>query len=376
MKLLFTGDFCVTDSHDKQITISHDVMNLFHSSDFNTVNLECPVTKIAQSTKISKTGPNLNGRPDTFSILKSLNTNLVSLANNHIMDYDVEGLQNTIKACQQNGVLHVGAGMSNGEAYEPLRIKHNGLRITVLNFTENEWSIAKKNRPGANPIDLIDNVRQIRHEKGYCDALIVIIHGGHEYYSLPSPRMVKQYRFYAENGASLIVGHHPHCISGYEIHQSVPIFYSLGNFLFTRKNKPSAWHIGLLLKIVINDQKKLDCKPILVEQNKTDFTLSLIKGDRQIKLMEHLHELNAIISDENALYLAWENFIRDHEKYYLNLYSPINLFSSRYLKAVIRKLKMEKLFVRREHCKNILNAIRCEAHFDASKEVIEKYIRD
>jgi len=58
--------------------------------------------------------------------------------------------------------------------------------------------------------------------------------------------MVKQYRFYAENGADAIVGHHTHCIGGYEIYKDVPIIYSLGNFLFTLPSKREEWYSGLL----------------------------------------------------------------------------------------------------------------------------------
>ena len=62
----------------------------------------------------------------------------------------------------------------------------------------------------------------------------MIVHGGHECYNLPSPRMQKQYLFYADQGADIVVGHHTHCISGYEVYKGVPIYYSLGNFCLPR----------------------------------------------------------------------------------------------------------------------------------------------
>ena len=85
-------------------------------------------------------------------------------------------------------------------------------------------------------MDIIDNTNQIREAKASHDKVIVIVHGGHEYYNLLSPRMQKQYRFYADQGADIVVGHHTHCISGNEIHNGVPKYYSLGNFLFTGRS--------------------------------------------------------------------------------------------------------------------------------------------
>src|SRR5690606_16683331 len=118
--------------------------------------------------------------------------------------------------------------------------------------------------------DVIDNVRQIKREKQISDKVIVIVHGGHEYYNLPSPRMVKQYRFYAENGADLVVGHHTHCISGHETYNGVPIFYSLGNFLFTKPSRHQSWYNGLVLEIFVDKFQDIDVKIHPVRQRKDD----------------------------------------------------------------------------------------------------------
>ena len=123
------------------------------------------------------------------------------------------------------------------------------ITIAIINFCENEWSIAEEDSAGANPMDFIDNANQIREAKAVHDK--VIVHGGHEYYNLPSPRMQKQFRFYADQGADIVIGHHTHCISGNEVYNGVPIYYSLGNFLFTKNNTNEDWYTGLLLQVDI-----------------------------------------------------------------------------------------------------------------------------
>ena len=127
------------------------------------------------------------------------------------------------------------------------------MKIAILNFCENEWSIAEDDSPGANPMDIIDNTNHIREAKASHDKVIVIVHGGHEYYNLPSPRMQKQYRFYADQDADIVVGHNTHCISGSEMYKGVPIYYSLGNFLFTGRSTIENWYYGLVLELEIKD---------------------------------------------------------------------------------------------------------------------------
>ena len=68
-------------------------------------------------------------------------------------------------------------------------------------------------------MDIIDNAKEIKNAKEKADYVFVIVHGGHEHYSLPSPKMQKQYRFYVEQGADIVIGHHTHCINGNEVYK-------------------------------------------------------------------------------------------------------------------------------------------------------------
>src|SRR5690606_39051508 len=129
------------------------------------------------------------------------------------------------------------------------------------------WASATETTAGANGMDLIDDVKAIREAKTKSNFLFVIVHGGNEHYNYPSPRMVKQYRFYAENGADAVIGHHTHCVSGYERHNNVPIFYSLGNFLFTKANRQDGWYSGIVLKLIISEDQNINFEIIPVSQS-------------------------------------------------------------------------------------------------------------
>jgi len=367
------GDFYSDSSSLNENYFSDEIVELFKKSDLNIVNLECPVVN-DKNKKIFKIGPHLSGSPFTFSYLRQINTGLVTLATNHLMDYGPEGLLHTLNLCKENSVSYVGAGLSLDEARKPFVFESDCTKISVLNFAENEWAIATENKSGANPLNIVNNVRQIRRAREISDIVLVIIHGGHEQYHLPNPRMVSQYRFYAENGASVVVGHHPHCISGFEVYNDVPIFYSLGNFLFTWKSVRESWYIGLILNLRIGKNAKTEWDLIPVKQAKNTFYLTLLDGIDKQNIMSDIDKYSMIISDEKLLSEMWESYV---EKWYdekIDLCSPVQLFGNRRIINALRKTGLSRFFRRKDHYANIFHNIRCESHYDLLKRIFEKFL--
>lgn len=373
MKIYITGDFFVSKKFYKTNLIDNSIINIFNKADYRIINLEAPITENCPKNKINKTGPHLYMSEEVVApLLKQLKVNAVSLANNHILDYGTIGLRDTFNSLKKLNIRYVGTGSNLSEAAKPLTIEKKGLKIAILNFCENEWSIAEKYKPGANPLDLIDNVAQIKAYKMTHDKVICIIHGGHEYYHLPSPRMRKQYRFYAEQGADLIVGHHSHCIGGYEIFNNVPIFYSLGNFLFTIQSNYKSWYEGVVLEIDINNNRLLtELHPI--KQDEKTFRLSFLRNNELKEYHNKIRSYNSIIEDDLKLNNAWNKFIESKYRSYLNLWSPLNNISNQYIKKLFFKTGIN--FISKTGMYLINNLIRCEAHSDLSKEVIKRYLK-
>src|SRR5690606_21014007 len=220
MKILITGDFVISQPYSAT-RISEEIKGLFAQSDYNIVNLEAPVTE--SNSKILKTGPHLKSEKEsTLEILKALNINLCTLANNHVLDYDEQGVLDTINFCKENNIQTVGAGKNKEEAAKVFYLDSDVGKVAIINIAENEWASATDTTAGANGMDLIDDIKTIQEAKSQSDFVFLIVHGGHEYYNLPSPRMQKQYRFYVDNGADAVIGHHTHCISGMEIYKDKP----------------------------------------------------------------------------------------------------------------------------------------------------------
>jgi poly-gamma-glutamate capsule biosynthesis protein CapA/YwtB (metallophosphatase superfamily) len=308
----------------------------------------------------------------SISILNQLNIDAVTLANNHILDYGTHGLLDTFDTLKSKEIAYVGAGTNLKDAARYITLNKDGMKIAILNFCENEWSIAKEELPGANPMNLIDNSIQIREAKASHDKVIVIVHGGHEYYNLPSPRMQKQYRFYADQGADFVVGHHTHCISGYEVYNGVPIYYSLGNFLFTSQSTIEDWYIGLVLEVNI-ENGNLTSQLHPVEQQKETFELSLLNGKKREDIMKRISKYNAIIADEEKLKSEWNNYIDTKYDMYLNYWSPFSFISNRYVRGILNRLGIKG--INKKGVALALNLMRCEAHADMSKEVTNKYLK-
>ena len=374
MKIIIAGDLYIADEFKNNKLIDKSVQVLFSTADYRIVNLEAPITDDRSENKIIKTGPHLRMSEQTaISVLKQLNIDGVTLANNHILDYGTKGLLDTFDTLKSKEVAYVGAGTNLKDAAKYITLNREGMKIAIINFCENEWSIAEEDSPGANPMDIIDNANQIREANSTHDKVIVIVHGGHEYYNLPSPRMQKQYRFYAEQGADIVVGHHTHCISGNEVYNGVPIYYSLGNFLFTKNNPNDEWYTGLILEVEITSDS-IECQIHPVRQEKKSFNLYLFEGEEKEEVFEQIENYSSIISDEKMLDLKWNKFIDQQSRMYLNYWSPLSYVKNRYLNAAFRKLIGNML--NKKGASLFLNLVRCEAHRDLSKEVLRKYIKE
>lgn len=371
MRILITGDLVVNQYYDATANINQEVIDLFAQSACNIINLEAPVTE--STSKILKTGPHLKAdKQSTLDVLKRLNIHIAALANNHIKDYDEQGVLDTIDFCVSNNIKPIGAGKNLEQAASTTVLDTPEGKIALINIAENEWASAEENTAGANGMNLIKDTRAIQQAKKENDFVFVIVHGGHEYYNLPSPRMQEQYRFYAEQGADLVVGHHTHCVSGYEIHQGTPIYYSLGNFLFTKSNPNDEWYTGLILEVAIHDGE-LKTKLHPVEQTKETFVLTLLKDRAKDYVLERVQRFSKIIVKQDELWAEWRKFIDLRSRGYLSYWSPKSFIKNRFIVGVFNRLCINLTNI--TGLTLYLNLMRCEAHRDLSHAVLQERLR-
>lgn len=368
--ILISGDLVINQNYDKS-NISTEIIDLFKKSDLNIVNLEAPIT--VSSTKGFKLGPYLKGNEQaTENVLKNLNVHIATLANNHIMDYGEEGLRDTITFLNKNKIECIGAGSDIENASKTLFKEINGLKIAFINIAENEWSSAEENSGGAHPFDIINNVSKIYEARQLGYKVILIIHGGLEYYNYPIPFIKKSYRFFADQGADLIVSHHTHCIGGYEIYNNVPIYYSLGNFIFTKESSKNDWYVGQILDVVYEDGK-FHSKLVGIKQSRGDFKLSLLKEEELQRYQNKVNEICKVIKNDKILNDNYYSFINSISKQYLNSYSLIPFFKRGILLKMLKKFNIN--FHTKYSVAFILNLVRCETHHAVSKSVFKNYLK-
>lgn len=371
MKILITGD-CVINQPYPLTKIGEQITRVFKDADYNIVNLEAPVTD--STSTILKTGPHLKAdKKSTLEVLKLLKIDLVTLANNHVLDYDQQGVLDTLSFCHENNISTVGAGRSQQEAAKIFYLESDVGRISIINISENEWASATETTAGANGMDLIDDIRQIQEAAKKSDFVFVIVHGGHLFYNLPSPRMQKQYRFYIDNGADLVIGHHTHCISGFEEYNGKSIYYSLGNFVFTKSFKQKNSNKGLILEIeLIKTTNSIVAKtksiPILL--SKDDFSIYLPDNQEENEIQEEIQNYNLIISSFEELNAHWEKHILKSKKIILNNITLLSGIKNKYFKAVLNKLNV--YLINKKYASSLFNHMNCESHLELTKAVLKK----
>lgn len=290
------------------------LMPFFKNGDLNITNLETVID--LKKRKFSKNALKFINKPKILSSLKNINTNLVCLANNHIMDNGDVGLKNTIKYLKKYKINHVGAELSLKKIYKPFFFKNNNHKIAVINTSEGEEANEKyNNHVGSSDIEsykVIDQIRSCK-ENGYLT--ILIAHAGVEYIPSPPPYIKDIYKNFVDEGADLVVGHHPHVLQGFEIYKNVPIFYSLGNFTMWKKNLRKNCYDSMFLNIKIQDNKLSSVNLVPFKINKNGLNL-ITKNEFSKKIIE----LNNFLSKSDKIWSA-----------YLNRKNPKEIFFSEYL---------------------------------------------
>lgn len=361
MNILIAGDFCPQArvkqlcEEGKYTEILENAREVVKDADFSIVNFECPVT-CGGEQPIEKKGPNLQCSEKGVEAIKWTDFDCCTLANNHLLDFGERGVINTLEACKKLGIETVGGGKNLEEASQVLFKSINGNTLAVINCCEHEFSIATDNTAGANPLNPVKQYYAIKEARTKSDYVLVIIHGGHEHWQLPSIRMQETYRFFIDAGADAVVNHHQHCFSGYEIYKGKPIFYGLGNFCFDNPHITSGiWNEGFMVQLQFD--------------NSIDFQIyPYIQCDKEpcVQLLEpssyesRIEELNRIIADPELLQKYQNDFYRENERNYTQLFEP---HDNRLINALRRRGLIPSLISKKR--KNMaLDFIQCESHRD------------
>jgi poly-gamma-glutamate synthesis protein (capsule biosynthesis protein) len=245
MTLLFVGDVMLgrlVNEVLKQKSPAYpwgDTLSLFHAADVRICNLECVISD--QGTPWSATPKVFHFRSDAKNIesLRVAHINAVSLANNHSLDFDYQGLLHTMRNLAAAGIQYAGAGTTIAEASTPALWETKGKKLGLIAFTDNEpaWE-ATEERPGIwyVPIDLKEKraqqlLERVSQTKERVDFLIVSAHWGPNWGYAPPAEHVPFAHALIDAGADVLFGHSGHIVRGIEIYRDKPIMYCTGDFI-------------------------------------------------------------------------------------------------------------------------------------------------
>lgn len=371
MKILFAGDYCPQErvanllKTGKVDTVFGEVNKYTSLCDYSVVNLECPIAYGKEKSPLDRLS--LSCGKWGLDALKQVGFDCVTLANNHFRDKGGDGVNNTIETCKEYGIDHVGGGYNLNDASTVLYKKIGVETVAIVNCCEHEFSLATVNRGGANPLNPIRQFHAIKEARKNANYVIVIVHGGHEHWQLPSPRMVETYRYFVEVGADAVINHHQHCYSGYERYMGKMIFYGIGNFCFDNLVPPSKnWHIGYLVSLSLNDEV-VDYEIYPYVQCRENPKVEFIPLQ---EIEESIENLNQIIINEDMLREKTEAYYSVCDDVVKTQLFPIN---NRWIKGLWRRGLFPSLSSKK-WLMYLCDFVMCESHRDKMEHYFEHSI--
>ncbi|HIJ86122.1 MAG TPA: CapA family protein [Desulfuromonadales bacterium] len=261
------------------------------AGDINLANLESPIA--TGGKEYSEKKYRFRAEPPVAKALRNAGFNLVTLANNHSMDFGAEALAETLQHLSDNGIASIGAGESLSEARKMALYSIKGKKIAFLAFslTQPVEFFARQDRPGTAPGYEKLVIADIAGARSQADYVIVSFHWGKE-----ATETVQQYQRNAahsaiEAGADVIIGHHPHILQGVERYKSGIIFYSLGNFTFASKS--SVADVSAILRLTFaEDRREAEILPLDVQNRRVSFQPQLLTGAKGAAVIEKLNRLS------------------------------------------------------------------------------------
>jgi len=348
--------------------VGDELKKILFKADYRVFNLETPLIDAAMP--IRKSGPAIKANVSTVNGIKAIGADLLTLANNHIMDQGVCGLLSTFDVLKKNGINFIGAADCLNNSIKPFIAVVCGKKIGFYACCEHEFSIASEKTPGANPFDPIESFDHVEKLRRECDYLIILYHGGKEYYPYPSPMLQKVCRKFIEKGANLVVCQHSHCIGCEEKFLDGTIVYGQGNFIFNTCDEPIE-RTSLLIKI--DELLNVSYIPLV----KCGNGVRMAEGDNAKSILMDFYCRSEQIKQDSFVESGYRKFAEERIKgYLLNFSGYGHKLHLRILNRLTRG-RFTNYYVKRIYKKNdillLQNYIECEAHRELLLEGLKQF---
>lgn len=300
-ELLFAGDICIQD----YIAGYYDVSGIGGIVDGEMKELmrAADVMMANQEFAFSERGEPMEDKQYTYeiapryvSIFTELGIDIVSLANNHALDYGQEALVDSFDTLDGAGIPYVGAGRNFERAKKLVLFEVNGMKIGFLAASRvipvTEWN-AGLERPGMlTTYDPSALIAQIEAERELCDVLVVYVHWGVERNEFPEDYQKTMARQYIDAGADVVIGTHPHVMQGMEYYKGKLIAYSLGNYIFSPRTGT-----GSLLRLIFGQG---GTQALLEPFDASAFPVKRLEEEKRAEFFRYMESISFGISIDEA----------------------------------------------------------------------------
>lgn len=271
------------------------INKVLKEADFTFLNLETPISDTARQTGAFRT-------PLAFATALADNgVDIVSTANNHAFDAGSQGIWETKKTLTDHGIKVVGTGKDLADARKPVIVEKNGIKLAFLaytygvNPTNYDYGFALPDRSGAMPLDPFLIKEDIKMVRSHADFVILSFHWGLENKQEIHPAAIDFAHQMIDEGADVILGHHPHVIRGIEVYKGKPIIYSLGNFIFGHTH--DTWKDNFLARIVFEKSEiaKVEIIPIAGKMKDVGQPY-VLEGARAKSVLKDVKKLSGVLN--------------------------------------------------------------------------------
>ncbi len=266
---------------------SADLLEEMQAADVMMLNNEFSYSN--RGTKESDKSFTFRAKPERVLILNKMGVDLVSLANNHALDYGQDALMDSFDTLDEAGISYVGAGEDVDRAKAPVYYKVGNKTIAYVAASHvifaMDWYASDTNPGMIGTYDPTMLVESIKEAKEHSDYVVVFVHWGVERATKPEQYQRNLSKIYIDAGADAVIGCHPHVMQGIEFYQGKPIAYSLGNYWFNASEKESG-----MLKLYLKTDGSVDVQllPAMNKDAKTYLLTDKAEKSNYYKLIKGL----------------------------------------------------------------------------------------
>ena len=302
--LAFLGDIMLGRGVNEQIAIRRPeefwgtALPVLRNADAVFANLECVLTPHRVPWTRTRKVFHFGAHPAAVNVLAAARIRYVSLANNHILDFEEAGLRDTLRLLDEAGIRHAGAGPTLPAAMRPAAVEVAGLRVDVLALTDNEPSFAAAaERPGVWYLPVGESSATLdplgaavgRLRADGADLVVLSLHWGPNMVDTPPPEFRRFAQAMAGLGVDLLHGHSAHVFQGVEQIGRSLILYDTGDFLDDYAIDPmlrNDWSFIFLVDVEGGELTRLRMVPVRLSYARTD----LATGDEFERICRRMQE--------------------------------------------------------------------------------------